>query len=102
MEDNPAAFHRTVLLFISPDGGQLAAAGAVRALRCQLPRHNRFYAPEPPKKTDVRPPMLPGGRPVGPGICGGVLRACMYIGCQAASDAPQCLVLPEASFDHYF
>lgn len=35
-------------------------SGAVRALRCQLPRANRFYPPEPPKKTDVRPPQLPG------------------------------------------
>ena len=36
----------------------------MRALRCQLPRANRFYPPEPPKKTDVRPPQLPGGAPV--------------------------------------
>ena len=35
---------------------------AVRALRCQLPRANKFYPPDPPKKTDVRPPQLPGQR----------------------------------------
>ncbi|KAL4421136.1 hypothetical protein ABPG77_001531 [Micractinium sp. CCAP 211/92] len=59
VDDNPAAFHRTVSLFISPEGDKLAQAGTVRALRCQLPRANRFYPPEPPKKTDVRPPQLP-------------------------------------------
>ena len=108
VDDNPAAFHRTVSLFVSPDGDKLAQAGtggagrqaagttlrlflfpaccaalrcclpsthlllpllpsalnppAVRALRCQLPRANKFYPPDPPKKTDVRPPQLPGQR----------------------------------------
>lgn len=59
VDDNPEAFHRTLSLFICPDGDKLAQAGTVRALRCQLPRANRFYPPEPPKKTDVRPPQLP-------------------------------------------
>lgn len=59
VDSNPSAFHRTISLFISPEGDKLARAGTVRALRCQLPRANRFYPPEPPKKTDVRPPQLP-------------------------------------------
>eukprot|EP00887_Chlorella_sp_A99_P000437 scaffold17.g437.t1 len=59
LEDQPHAFHRTLFLFLSPDGGRLASAGAVRALRCQLPRHNAFYPPAPPGRRDLLPPELP-------------------------------------------
>ncbi|KAG1681100.1 hypothetical protein FOA52_015540 [Chlamydomonas sp. UWO 241] len=40
---NEGAFHRTVYLFVSPEGGKLTEPGAVRAMRCQLPRANEFY-----------------------------------------------------------
>ncbi|KAI3431726.1 hypothetical protein D9Q98_004768 [Chlorella vulgaris] len=59
LDGNPSAFHRALFLFVSPDGDKLVQAGSVRALRCQLSRANRFYPPDPPKKTDVRPPQLP-------------------------------------------
>jgi pre-rRNA-processing protein TSR4 len=54
----PSAFHRALYVFISPEGGQLARAGAVRALRCQLPRRNPYYAYDPPAHADACPPAL--------------------------------------------
>ncbi|EOD24110.1 hypothetical protein EMIHUDRAFT_78371, partial [Emiliania huxleyi CCMP1516] len=38
--DEPHAFHRSILLFLSPHGPSLSRPGAVRAFRCQLPRDN--------------------------------------------------------------
>jgi len=52
--DEPHAFHRSIYLFISPDGSALSRPGAVRAFRCQLPRENAFYPYEPPE-ADERP-----------------------------------------------
>lgn len=43
----PEAFHRTIFLFVSPQGDQLHKRGAVKAYRSQLPRHNDYYEPEP-------------------------------------------------------
>ena len=62
LDDHPAAFHRTLFLFVSPAGERLAVPGAVRALRCQLPRDNAFYPPLPPAKGDTLPPELSGAR----------------------------------------
>lgn len=60
VEDNPNAFHRSIYIFISPDGSKVpGTAGAIKALRCQLPRHNAFYAYDPPKKEERYPPTLP-------------------------------------------
>mgnify|MGYP001808215542 CR=1 FL=1 len=61
LDDAPAAFHRAVYVFVSPRGDKLAARGAVRALRCQLPRENAYYAPVPTGADDVAPPKLPVG-----------------------------------------
>jgi len=57
VEDSDAAFHRALLLFLSPHSERLAGAGAARALRCQLPRRNPFYSPDPPASR--LPPPLP-------------------------------------------
>ena len=57
MEDNGAAFHRMLYLFLSPHSERLAGAGAGRVLRCQLPRHNTYYSPDPPASR--LPPPLP-------------------------------------------
>ena len=46
--DDPLNFHRSIYLFISPQGTLLSRPGAVRAFRCQLPRVNPYYAFEPP------------------------------------------------------
>lgn len=43
-------------MFTSPDGSRLHESGAVRAFRCQLPRINQYYSPEP--STDELPPAL--------------------------------------------
>ena len=46
--DDPLNFHRSISLFISPQGTLLSRPGAVRAFRCQLPRVNPYYPFEPP------------------------------------------------------
>ena len=56
-EDSDAAFHRMLYLFLSPHSERLAGANAARVLRCQLPRHNAFYSPDPPASR--QPPPLP-------------------------------------------
>lgn len=56
-DDHPGAFHRTIFIFISPHGDRLHAPGAVRAFRCQLPRVNQYYRPEP--SSEQMPPALP-------------------------------------------
>ncbi|GFR41991.1 hypothetical protein Agub_g2803, partial [Astrephomene gubernaculifera] len=59
VDANPVdAFHRTLFLFISPEGSRLTQPGAVRLLRCQLPRNNPFYPPEPARERDKYPPLL--------------------------------------------
>ena len=57
--DGPHAFPRSLYLFISPRGAELTARGAVRALRCQLPRVNPFYPSEPPEEGDAPRQLLP-------------------------------------------
>lgn len=57
-DTNEDAFHRTLYLFISPEGDKLAQPGTVRALRCQLPRSNDFYSYDPPKQEQDAPPKL--------------------------------------------
>jgi pre-rRNA-processing protein TSR4 len=57
-DDNPNAFHRTIYIFLSPDGSSLSSPGAVKAFRCQLPRKNSFYPFDPPKKESRAPPAL--------------------------------------------
>ncbi|KAL3158392.1 hypothetical protein ABBQ38_010629 [Trebouxia sp. C0009 RCD-2024] len=57
-EDVPQAFHRVVYVFVSQQGSQLKAPGAVKALRCQLPRSNPYYSPEPPRASHKLPPSL--------------------------------------------
>ena len=57
MEDSDAAFHRMLYLFLSPHSERLAGAGAARVLRCQLPRHNAYYSPDPPASR-LPPPLL--------------------------------------------
>lgn len=58
VDANPRAFHRMIYVFISTDGSQLHKPGAVKALRCQMPRHNRFYSETPPRREDVLPRPL--------------------------------------------
>ncbi|KAF8071111.1 PDCD2 [Scenedesmus sp. PABB004] len=52
------AFHRTLFLFISPRGDELAKPGAVRALRCQLRRANAFYGDAPAPEGQAAPVPL--------------------------------------------
>ncbi len=49
------AFHRTVYMFISPQGGRLHTPGHVVALRSQLPLHNALYPSTPAAADDVYP-----------------------------------------------
>eukprot|EP00892_Ulva_mutabilis_P006717 jgi/Ulvmu1/4417/UM002_0142.1 len=55
-DDHAGAFHRTIFVFVSPRGDRLDAPGAVRAFRCQLPRVNQYYRPEP--SNEEAPPAL--------------------------------------------
>ena len=57
-DENPNAFHRTIYIFLSPDGSTLSSPEAVKAFRCQLPRKNEFYPYDPPKKDARAPPAL--------------------------------------------
>ena len=58
-DENPNAFHRTIYIFLSPDGSTLSSPGAVKAFRCQLARKNLLYPFDPPKKEAKLPPALP-------------------------------------------
>jgi hypothetical protein len=55
-DDHPGAFHRALYVFVAQEGSRLHEAGAVVALRCQLPRSNQFYDSAPSK--DARPKPL--------------------------------------------
>ena len=50
--DDPLNFHRSLYLFISPQGTLLNQPGAVRAFRCQLPRANPYYPFDPPDEDE--------------------------------------------------
>jgi pre-rRNA-processing protein TSR4 len=65
--ENVEAFHRTMFLFVSSEGGKLTQPGTVRALRCQLPRYNPFYASEAPSSSDHFPPSLLDAAQCAPG-----------------------------------
>ena len=74
--DDPLSFHRSISLFISPQGTLLSRPGAVRAFRCQLPRVNPYYPSEPPDEgaqnaDEAFQRMVaaqPGAREVAPGV----------------------------------
>ncbi|KAK9794945.1 hypothetical protein WJX73_007647 [Symbiochloris irregularis] len=60
----PSAFHRFIFVFISAAGNKLSQPGAVKAFRCQLPRHNPFYSSDPdpaelPKQVQQPPKSDP-------------------------------------------
>ena len=57
-EDHAGAFHRSLFIFLSPDGSRLAEPGGVIALRCQLPRLNAYYSPNPAPEEQLLPPSL--------------------------------------------
>ena len=57
IHDDPRQFHRSIYLFISPQGSVLGRPGAVRAFRTQLPRKSPYYSAEPPRAGD-RPRTL--------------------------------------------
>ncbi|DBA70262.1 TPA: hypothetical protein ACH3X2_012163 [Trebouxia sp. C0005] len=61
-QESPEAFHRVIFLFISQQGSQLALPGAAKAFRCQLPRSNPYYSPEPPTPKQRLPPALQAGQ----------------------------------------
>lgn len=56
-DDHPGAFHRSLFVFVAPTARDIGTAGGVRVFRCQLPRHNDFYAPEP--SDNLLPHPLP-------------------------------------------
>ncbi|GFH14016.1 programmed cell death 2, partial [Haematococcus lacustris] len=60
-DDHPnqtTAFHRAILLFVTPKGSAVCKPGGVRALRCQLPRRNALYPYHAPGDTDLLPPAV--------------------------------------------
>jgi pre-rRNA-processing protein TSR4 len=85
------AFHRSIYLFISPTGDHLATPGAVKALRCQLPRVNPFYSDQPAKESDLLPKALEVRRQVR-----GKARAAQLQG--AASTHPWALLNRQCGF----
>lgn len=58
VDDKDASFHRAIFVFVSPQGDSLAQPGAVKAFRCQLPRANPYYPPEPLPKSQDQPPRM--------------------------------------------
>nr|CAB3501084.1 unnamed protein product [Digitaria exilis] len=74
IEDNAAAFHRTLFMFMCPSMACLLRdqheqwrhkhgnpCRSVKVFRCQLPRTNTFYSTEPPKHDGSDKPLCPGG-----------------------------------------
>ncbi|GMH43638.1 hypothetical protein BSKO_11560 [Bryopsis sp. KO-2023] len=59
--DVDAAFHRTMFVFVSPQGSSISKPGGCRAFRCQLPRENSFYSFHPPDHKSKKPPPIPEG-----------------------------------------
>ncbi|RCV45212.1 hypothetical protein SETIT_9G435400v2 [Setaria italica] len=73
IEDNAAAFHRTLFVFMCPSMACLLRdqheqwshkhgnpCRSVKVFRCQLPRTNAFYSTEPPKHDGSDKPLFPG------------------------------------------
>uniref|UniRef100_A0A0D9VT24 Programmed cell death protein 2 C-terminal domain-containing protein n=1 Tax=Leersia perrieri TaxID=77586 RepID=A0A0D9VT24_9ORYZ len=73
LEDNSAAFHRTLFMFMCPSMACLlrdqheqwkhrqgSPCRSVKVFRCQLPRSNAFYSSEPPKHNSSDKPLCPG------------------------------------------
>ncbi|ONL97079.1 zinc finger (MYND type) family protein / programmed cell death 2 C-terminal domain-containing protein [Zea mays] len=74
VEDNVAAFHRTLFMFMCPSMACLLRdqheqwkhkhgnpCRSVKVFRCQLPRTNAFYSAQPPKHDRSDKPLCPGG-----------------------------------------
>ncbi|PWZ56733.1 Programmed cell death protein 2 [Zea mays] len=74
VEDNVAAFHRTLFMFMCPSMACLLRdqheqwkhkhgnpCRSVKVFRCQLPRTNAFYSVQPPKHDRSDKPLCPGG-----------------------------------------
>ncbi|XP_066347976.1 uncharacterized protein [Miscanthus floridulus] len=72
-EDNVAAFHRTLFVFMCPSMACLLRdqheqwkhkhgnpCRSVKVFRCQLPRTNAFYSPQPLKHDGSDKPLCPG------------------------------------------
>eukprot|EP00267_Zea_mays_P046991 XP_020399414.1 programmed cell death protein 2-like isoform X1 [Zea mays] len=73
IEDNVAAFHRTLFMFMCPSMACLLRdqheqwkhkygnpCRSVKIFRCQLPRNNAFYSAQPPKHDGSDKPLCPG------------------------------------------
>ncbi|KAG2552587.1 hypothetical protein PVAP13_9KG470900 [Panicum virgatum] len=73
IEDNAAAFHRTLFVFMCPSMACLLRdqheqwnhrhgnpCRSIKVFRCQLPRTNAFYSTEPPKHDCSDKPLCPG------------------------------------------
>jgi pre-rRNA-processing protein TSR4 len=73
IEDNSAAFHRTLFMFMCPSMACLRRdqheqwkhkhgnpCRSVKVFRCQLPRTNAFYSSEPPKRNGSDKPQCAG------------------------------------------
>ncbi|KAK3151362.1 hypothetical protein QOZ80_3AG0244930 [Eleusine coracana subsp. coracana] len=73
IEDNSAAFHRTLFMFMCPSMACLrrdqheqwkhkqgSPCRSMKVFRCQLPRTNAFYSSEPPKRNGSDKPLCAG------------------------------------------
>lgn len=54
-EELEHAFHRSLLLFSTPEGQHLQQPGAVKAFRCQLPLENAHYSTIAPTDGNLLP-----------------------------------------------
>lgn len=56
LDDDPDAFHRTLFVFTCDREACIRSDLGVRVFRCQLPRANAFYGPEPAPEDEEEPP----------------------------------------------